>query len=75
MRLNDNELDCLIVSNAGFLAQKRLARGLQLNYPEAVAIISSQVIKLFNIKNSPINHKVIKSCLRLLEMERHMNKC
>lgn len=49
MRLNDSELDCLIVSNAGFLAQKRLARGLLLNYPEAVAIISSQVnSKLFS---------------------------
>jgi urease gamma subunit len=47
MRLSDSELDCLIVSNAGFLAQKRLARGLVLNYPEAVAIISSQVIKSY----------------------------
>ena len=27
----------------GFLAQKRLARGLKLNLPEAVALIASQV--------------------------------
>ncbi len=43
MRLNDNESDCLLISNAGFLAQKHLARGLLLNYPESVALISSQV--------------------------------
>jgi urease gamma subunit len=43
MRLSDRELDCLIVHNAGYLAQKRLARGILLNYPEAVALITSQV--------------------------------
>jgi urease gamma subunit len=46
MRLNDGETDCLLLSNAGFLAQKRLARGLLLNYPESVALISSQVINI-----------------------------
>lgn len=44
MRLTEREIDCLIIHNAGFLAQKRLARGLQLNYPESVALISSQVL-------------------------------
>lgn len=43
MRLTDREIDCLIVHNAGYLAQKRLARGILLNYPESVAIISCQV--------------------------------
>ncbi len=43
MRLSDFEEDCLILSNAGHLAQRRLARGLRLNYPESVALISSQV--------------------------------
>ena len=43
MRLSDSEADCLVLSNAGFLAQKRLARGLRLNYSESVAILSSQV--------------------------------
>ena len=47
MRLNDGETDCLLLSNAGFLAQKRLARGLLLNYPESVALISSQVINIW----------------------------
>jgi len=47
MRLSDFEEDCLILSNAGHLAQRRLARGLRLNYPESVALISSQVRQSF----------------------------
>jgi urease gamma subunit len=43
MRLSDREIDCIILHNAGFLAQKRLSRALKLNYPEAIALISSQV--------------------------------
>ena len=43
MKLTDREIDCLLVHNAGFLAQKRLARGCLLNYPESVALISTQV--------------------------------
>src|SRR5262249_15532881 len=31
---------------AGVLAQKRLARGLRLNYPEAVALLSAQILEL-----------------------------
>lgn len=31
--------------NAGFLAQKRLARGLRLNHPEAVALIATQILE------------------------------
>ncbi len=40
------ELDKLILHNAGFLAQKRYARGLKLNYVEAVALIASQLLEL-----------------------------
>ena len=38
MHLSPRDLDKLILHGAGFLAQKRLARGLRLNYPEAVAL-------------------------------------
>jgi urease len=41
MRLPPRELDKLILSQVGFLAQRRLARGLQLNLTEAVALIAS----------------------------------
>ncbi len=46
MHLTPNELDKLALHQAGHLAQKRLARGLRLNYPEAVALISAQVMEL-----------------------------
>ncbi|MGO8697323.1 MAG: urease subunit gamma [Limisphaerales bacterium] len=45
MHLNPRELDKLILHEAGFVAQKRLARGLRLNYPEAVALIATQLLE------------------------------
>src|ERR1700681_4726509 len=46
MHLTPHELDKLVLHQAGFLAQKRLARGLRLRYPEAVALIASQLLEL-----------------------------
>jgi urease subunit gamma/beta len=43
MRLSPREIEKLILHNAGFLAQKRYARGLKLNYVESVALIASQL--------------------------------
>lgn len=45
MHLTPRDLDKLILHNAGFLAQKRLARGLRLNHPESVALIASQILE------------------------------
>src|SRR6478609_4733692 len=45
MHLTPNEIDKLTLHQAGFLAQKRLARGLRLSYPEAVALIATQVLE------------------------------
>ena len=45
MHLTPHELDKLALHQAGYLAQKRLARGLRLNYPEAIALISTQVME------------------------------
>jgi urease subunit gamma/beta len=45
MHLAPRDLDKLLLHNAGFLAQKRLARGLRLNYPEAVALIATQILE------------------------------
>jgi urease subunit gamma/beta len=45
MHLTPQELDKLALHQAGFLAQKRLARGVRLNYPEAVALISTQILE------------------------------
>jgi urease subunit gamma/beta len=45
MHLNPREIDKLLLHQAGCLAQKRLARGLRLNHPEAVALIATQLLE------------------------------
>ena len=45
MHLTPQDLDKLTLHQAGVLAQKRLARGVRLNYPEAVALIATQVLE------------------------------
>src|SRR5262249_28382779 len=45
MHLTPREIDKLILHQAGVLAQKRLARGLRLNYVEAVALIATQLLE------------------------------
>ena len=43
MQLTPRESEKLLLFLAGELAQKRKDRGLKLNYPEAIALISSQL--------------------------------
>ncbi|MBK6662831.1 MAG: urease subunit gamma [Thermoflexaceae bacterium] len=45
MRLTDREIDKLLLSVAAMLARERRARGLRLNYPEAVATIASGLLE------------------------------
>ena len=45
MHLTPRELDKLVLHGAGSLAQKRLARGVHLNYPEAVALIATVILE------------------------------
>jgi urease subunit gamma/beta len=45
MHLTPHELDKLTLNQAGVLAQRRLARGLRLNHPEAVALIGTQILE------------------------------
>src|SRR6201990_2984772 len=45
MHLTPREIEKLMLHNAGFLAQKRLARGLRLNHPESVALIATQLLE------------------------------
>jgi len=45
MHLTPHEIDKLTLHQAGVLAQKRLARGLRLNHPEAVALIAAQILE------------------------------
>ena len=46
MRLNHKEQEKLMLHMAGNLAKERRARGLKLNYPEALAYISSELLEL-----------------------------
>jgi urease subunit gamma len=45
MELTPREKDKLLIFTAGLLAERRRARGLKLNYPEAVALISAAVLE------------------------------
>ena len=46
MHLTPREVDKLLIFTTGELARKRRARGLKLNHPEAVALITSEVLEL-----------------------------
>ena len=45
MDLTPREKDKLLIFTASLLAERRLARGLKLNYPEAVALISAAIME------------------------------
>jgi len=45
MELSPREKDKLLVFTAALLAERRKARGLKLNYPEAVAYISAAILE------------------------------
>ena len=45
MNLTPREKDKLLLAMAAEVARKRLARGVKLNYPEAIAMISDFVVE------------------------------
>ena len=45
MDLTPREKDKLLIFTAGLLAERRLARGLQLNVPEATALITCTILE------------------------------
>jgi urease subunit gamma len=45
MRLTPHEQDRLLISYAAELARRRQARGLKLNHPEAVAVITDHILE------------------------------
>lgn len=45
MELTPREKDKLLIFTAALLAERRRARGLKLNYPEAVAFISAAIME------------------------------
>jgi urease subunit gamma len=45
MELTPREKDKLLLFTAALLAERRLARGVKLNYPESVALISAAILE------------------------------
>jgi urease subunit gamma len=45
MNLTPREKDKLLIFTAALLAERRKARGLKLNYPEAIALISAAIME------------------------------
>ena len=45
MDLSPREKDKLLIFTAALLAERRKAKGLKLNYPEAIALISAEVME------------------------------
>jgi urease subunit gamma len=45
VELTPREKDKLLVFTAALLAERRLARGLKLNYPEATALITAAILE------------------------------
>ena len=45
MELSPREKDKLLIFTAGLLAERRLAKGLKLNYPESIAYISAAILE------------------------------
>lgn len=45
MRLTEREVDKLLIFTAADVARRRRARGLKLNHPEAIAVITAEVLE------------------------------
>jgi urease subunit gamma len=45
MHLTPREIDKLMIATAAELSRKRQARGLKLNYPEALALITAELLE------------------------------
>jgi urease gamma subunit len=45
MRLTEREIDKLLIFTAAEVARRRRARGLRLNHPEAIALITAEVLE------------------------------
>ncbi|QCC86722.1 urease subunit gamma [Desulfovibrio desulfuricans] len=67
MELLPREKDKLLLFTAGLLAERRKARGLKLNYPEAVAYISLAVLE--GARDGQTVAELMGSCRNLLTRE------
>jgi urease subunit gamma len=67
MHLTPREIEKLMVFTAGEVARRRRARGLKLNYPEAVALITSELLE--EIRNGKTVAELMSLGARILTVE------
>lgn len=67
MRLSPRDMEKLMLHTACVVAQKRYARGLKLNYPEAIALISGQLLEL--IRDGLSLSELVKAGTEILGVE------
>ena len=54
MELSPREKDKLLIFTAALLAERRRARGVKLNYPESIAVITYEILAIFYLIHSYI---------------------
>jgi urease gamma subunit len=67
MHLTTREIEKLMIFTAGELARQRKARGLKLNYPEAVALITSEILE--EIRNGKTVSELMSLGTKILSAE------
>ena len=68
MHLTPREVDKLMIFTAGELARKRKSRGLKLNYPEAVALITSELLEEIVVQKKIPSRNNIDKILSVLSL-------
>ena len=67
MELTPREKDKLLLFTAALLAERRKARGLKLNYPEAVAYLSAAILE--GAREGKSVAELMGSCVGLLSRD------
>lgn len=71
MKLTPREKDKLMVSMAAIVARKRLDRGIKLNYPEAIALITDFVIE--GARDGKVVSELMESGAKVVKKENCMD--
>ncbi len=71
MHLTPKEIDKLMLLSLGIIAERRLAKGLKLNYPESVAYITSAALE--GAREGKTVEQVMKDAASVLKKENVMD--
>ena len=73
MRLTPKEMDRLTLFSAAELARRRRAKGLKLNYPEAVALICDELLE--DAREGKSYQEVMDHAVRILDKDDSAGRC